>query len=130
MKISKISLLLCSIFLVFSLNADDKVKFKRSYKNLDYLNLSETQISSIKKSLLELKSEYKRYYKFKDDLEDDLEDFIKNDNFNEKLYLEKLIELKTKGAILEVKRVKIIHGVLNKKQRKKFSKYFKEWEIE
>ena len=75
MKILKIFLILCSIFLFLN-GDDDYKKYKHSYKNLDYLNLDEKQVKAIKNILLELKDEYKEFYEFKDDIEDDIEDLI------------------------------------------------------
>ena len=56
MKILKIFLILCSIFLFLN-GDDDYKKYKHSYKNLDYLNLDVKQVKAIKNILLELKNE-------------------------------------------------------------------------
>ncbi|AGR78526.1 hypothetical protein A7H1H_2290 [Aliarcobacter butzleri 7h1h] len=126
MKILKIFLLLISFVLI--LNADNKHKY--SYKDLDYLDLNEDQVKVIKKALLDLKKDYKEFYEYKDEQEDILEDIIEADNFNEELYYKILMDLKTKATKLEVKRIKKIHEVLNKKQREEFADYLEEWEIE
>ena len=126
MKILKIFLLLISFVLI--LNADNKHKY--SYKDLDYLDLNEDQVKVIKKALLDLKKDYKEFYEYKDEQEDILEDIIESDNFDEELYYKIVMDLKTKATKLEVKRIKKIHEVLNKKQREEFADYFEEWEIE
>ncbi|MDN5043417.1 hypothetical protein O8C80_08740 [Aliarcobacter butzleri] len=126
MKILKIFLLLISFVLI--LNADNKHKY--SYKDLDYLDLNEDQVKVIKKALLDLKKDYKEFYEYKDEQEDILEDIIEADNFNEELYYKIVMDLKTKATKLEVKRIKEIHEVLNKKQREEFADYLEEWEIE
>ena len=126
MKILKIFLLLISFVLI--LNADNKHKY--SYKDLDYLDLNEDQVQVIKKALLDLKKDYKEFYEYKDEQEDILEDIIESDNFNEELYYKIVMDLKTKATKLEVKRIKKIHEVLNKKQREEFADYLEEWEIE
>lgn len=126
MKILKIFLLLISFVLI--LNADNKHKY--SYKDLDYLDLNEDQVKVIKKALLDLKKDYKEFYEYKDEQEDILENIIESDNFNEELYYKILMDLKTKATKLEVKRIKKIHEVLNKKQREEFADYLEEWEIE
>ncbi|KLE10553.1 MULTISPECIES: hypothetical protein [Arcobacteraceae] len=126
MKILKIFLLLISFVLI--LNADNKHKY--SYKDLDYLDLNENQVKVIKKALLDLKKDYKEFYEYKDEQEDILEDIIESDNFNEELYYKIVMDLKTKATKLEVKRIKKIHEVLNKKQREEFADYLEEWEIE
>ncbi|MCT7483878.1 Spy/CpxP family protein refolding chaperone [Aliarcobacter cryaerophilus] len=125
MKILKIFLILCSIFLFLN-GDDDYKKYKHSYKNLDYLNLDEKQVKAIKNILLELKDEYKEFYEFKDDIED----LIEESNFDENLYIQKSMEIKKKATILEAKRIKKILEILNEKQRDKFADHFKEWIIE
>ena len=59
-----------------------------------------------------------------------LKDITKNDNFDEKLYLDTLLDLKTKASKLQVQKMKEIHKILDKKQKEKFADYIKEWEIE
>ena len=129
MKILKIFLILSSLLLV--LNADeDKHKYKHSYKNLDYLDLTNEQAKAIKKALVELKKDYEDFYEYKEKQEDILEDIIKADNFNEELYYKTIMDLKTKATKLEVKRIKKIHEVLDEKQKEEFADYLEEWEIE
>ena len=128
MKILKIFLILCSIVLV--LNASGKDEYKHSYKNLDYLNLNPSQVKAIKNILLDLKDEYKKFYGYKDDIEDELEDLIENSKFDEKLYFEKVMEMKKRATILESKRIKKILEILDEKQRDEFADHFKEWIIE
>ncbi|MDZ7818812.1 MAG: hypothetical protein U5K55_09410 [Aliarcobacter sp.] len=127
MKILKIFLLLSSLFLF--LNADDD-KYKHSYKNLDYLELNTQQIVKMKEILIDFKHQYKEFYEFKEDQEDKLKDILKDDIFDENLYLKILNEIKLKASLLELQRMKKIHTILDEKQRKKFSKYLKEWEVE
>lgn len=131
MKILKIFLILSSLFLF--LNADDyksKHKYKHSYKNLEYLDLNKDQKKEIKDILVEFKYKYKEFYEYKEDKEVILEDIMQSDDFDEKLYLETLIDLKTKASKLEVQKMKKIHKILDKKQKEKFANYLKEWEIE
>lgn len=129
MKILKIFLILSSLLLV--LNADeDKHKYKHSYKNLDYLDLTNEQTKAIKKALVELKKDYEDFYEYKEKQEDILEDIIKANNFDEELYYKTIMDLKTKATKLEVKRIKKIHEVLNEKQKEEFADYLEEWEIE
>lgn len=129
MKILRIFLILSSLLLV--LNADeDKHKYKHSYKNLDYLDLTNEQAKAIKKALVELKKDYEDFYEYKEKQEDILEDIIKANNFDEELYYKTIMDLKTKALKLEVKRIKKIHEVLNEKQKEEFADYLEEWEIE
>ena len=124
MKILKIFLILCSITLI--LNADSKHEHKYSYKNLDYLNLDEKQVKAIKNILVELKDDYKKFYEYKDEIED----IIQESNFDEKLYIQKTMEMRKKATILEAKRIKKILEILNEEQRDEFADHFKEWIIE
>jgi periplasmic protein CpxP/Spy len=129
MKILKIFLLLSSLFLFVNADDDDH-GYRHSYKNLDYLELNTQQTAKMKEILIEFKDQYKEFYEFKEKQEDRLKDILKDDIFNEKEYLAILNEIKSKASLLEVQRMKNIHNILNEKQRKKFSKYFKEWEVE
>lgn len=128
MKILKIFLILSSLFLF--LNASEDKHHKYPYKNFDYLDLNSLQVEEIKEVLIESKNKYKDFYEYKQNKEDKLKDIIKADIFNEKLYLEILDDLKTKETLLEVEKIKKIHLILDEKQRKKFPKYLKEWEVE
>ncbi|WP_368029970.1 Spy/CpxP family protein refolding chaperone [Arcobacter sp. s6] len=131
MKILKIFLLLGSLFLFVNADDDDgHHKYKHSYKNLDYLELNNEQTAKIKEILIEFKEQYKEFYEFKEKQEDRLKDILKDDTLNEKEYLTILNEIKSKASLLEVEKMRNIHNILNEKQRKKFSKYFKEWEVE
>ena len=128
MKILKILLLLTSLFL-FSHASDDKHN-KYSHKNLEYLDLNSQQIEKIKEVLIESKRKYKDFYEYKQEKEDKLRDIIVSDIFNEKLYLEVLNDFKIKASLLEIEKMKKIHAILDEKQRKKFSEYLEEWEVE
>ncbi len=129
MKILKIFLLLGSLFLFVNADNNDHW-YRHSYKNLDYLELNNEQTAKIKEILIEFKEQYKEFYEFKEKQEDRLRDILKDDTLNEKEYLTILNEIKSKASLLEVEKMRNIHNILNEKQRKKFSKYFKEWEVE
>ena len=129
MKILKIFLLLSSLFLFVNADDDDH-KYKHSYKNLEYLELNSSQLEKMKDILIDFKHKYKDFYEYKEDKEDELKDIMKADIFNEKQYLEILNDIKTKASLLEIEKIKNIHTILDEKQRKKFSKYLEEWEVE
>ena len=129
MKILKIFLLLGSLFLFANADNNDHW-YRHSYKNLDYLELNNEQTAKMKEILIEFKEQYKEFYEFKEKQEDRLRDILKDDILNEKEYLTILNEIKSKASLLEVQKMNNIHNILNEKQRKKFSKYFKEWEVE
>ena len=129
MKILRIFLLLSSLFLFVNADDDDH-KYKHSYKNLEYLELNSSQLEKMKDILIDFKHKYKDFYEYKDDKEDILEDIIEDKNFDEKLYFETLIDLKTRAAKLEVEKMSKIHKILDEKQREKFADYLEEWEVE
>ena len=129
MKILRIFLLLSSLFLFVNADDDDH-KYKHSYKNLEYLELNKEQLKQMKDILIDFKHKYKDFYEYKDDKEDILEDIMEDKNFDEKLYFETLIDLKTRAAKLEVEKMSKIHKILDEKQREKFADYLEEWEVE
>ena len=129
MKILKIFLLLSSLFLFVNADDDDH-KYKHSYKNLEYLELNSSQLEKMKDILIDFKHKYKDFYEYKEDKEDELKDIMKADIFDQKQYLEILNDIKTKASLLEIEKIKNIHTILDEKQRKKFSKYLEEWEVE
>ena len=129
MKILRIFLLLSSLFLFVNADDDDH-KYKHSYKNLEYLELNSSQLEKMKDILIDFKHKYKDFYEYKDDKEDILEDIMEDKNFDEKLYFETLIDLKTRAAKLEVEKMSKIHKILDEKQREKFADYLQEWEVE
>ena len=129
MKILRIFLLLSSLFLFVNADDDDH-KYKHSYKNLEYLELNSSQLEKMKDILIDFKHKYKDFYEDKEDKEDILEDIMEDKNFDEKLYFETLIDLKTRAAKLEVEKMSKIHKILDEKQREKFADYLQEWEVE
>ena len=129
MKILRIFLLLSSLFLFVNAD-DDHKKYKHSYKNLDYLELNKEQLKQMKDILIDFKHKYKDFYEYKDDKEDILEDIMEDKSFDERLYFETLIDLKTRAAKLEVEKMSKIHKILDEKQREKFADYLQEWEVE
>ena len=129
MKILRIFLLLSSLFLFVNADDDDH-KYKHSYKNLEYLELNSSQLEKMKDILIDFKHKYKDFYEYKENKEDELKDIMKADIFDEKQYLEILNDIKTKASLLEIEKIKNIHTILDEKQRKKFSKYLEEWEVE
>ena len=129
MKILRIFLLLSSLFLFVNAD-DDHKKYKHSYKNLEYLELNKEQLKQMKDILIDFKHKYKDFYEYKEDKEDELKDIMKADIFDEKQYLEILNDIKTKASLFEIEKIKNIHTILDEKQRKKFSKYLEEWEVE
>lgn len=127
MKILKIFLLLSSLFLF--VNADDD-KYEHTYKNLEYLNLSDTQLTQMKSILIEYKYKYKKYYEYEEEEDKKLQKIMEADYFDKEQYLNISKEIKTKAFLLETEKMEKIHKILTKSQRKSFAKYLEEWEID
>lgn len=122
MKILKIFLILSSL-VIFS-NADD---YKHKYKNLDYLNLNNSQTNDFKKILYKYKKLYKDFHEYEETQEKRIEEIMKNDNFDKLLYLEIMGNISIKKIHLEANQMEDIHKILNAKQRERFAKYLEEW---
>ena len=136
MQIFKIWIVLISLCLI-NVYADDdyeKEHYKylkhHSYKNLDYLDLSSNQSDKIRHILIESKKAYKLFYKEKVTIESQLRKLLQQKNFDAQSYLDLKQRLSQKALQLEVQKLSKIHAVLTKKQRKKFSYFLQEWEIE
>lgn len=131
MKRLKILVLLCSL-LSFLYCSDEYHEHEKHhiYKNLDYLNLSPTQYEKIKEILIEYKNKYNHFYEKKEKKQLKLQKLIIKDEFDKEKY-EKISEEIFKKAIkLEIKTLDKIHKILDKNQRKRFSYYLKEWQVE
>lgn len=128
MKILKILVILSSIFLF--LNADDHHYKEHKYRNLDYLDLNETQVKELKKVLINYKYKYKEFYESKEDDEKELKAIMKNDSFDKNKYINIYKKIHEKAAILEANKMEEIHKILTPKQRDKFTKYIEEWEVD
>jgi Spy/CpxP family protein refolding chaperone len=132
----KILALLCSLFLLNSLYAEDyklnnhEYKKDHIHKNLDYLNLDKKQLEKIKDILIKYRKKYDKYSKKKTLKEQKLKELIKQENFDKEEYEEILEDIYEDAAELEAKVIKRIHSVLTVEQRKKFSYYLKEWRVE
>ncbi|ADG94786.1 conserved hypothetical protein [Arcobacter nitrofigilis DSM 7299] len=133
----KILTLLCSIIFTANLFADKYEHHEKNeeykhhiYKNLDYLNLSETQLSKLKEILKEYKRESKRFYKFERKKEKELTQLIEKKDFDEITYGKILDEINQKSKEIEIKNLKKIHDLLDTTQKEKFSHFLKEWRIE
>lgn len=127
MKILKILILFCS--LLFS-DSDYEDKQEHIYRNLDYLNLSNTQYNQIKKILLDAKNEYKIFYTYQVYQEKKLENYFKKDVFNKENYIKEYLELEKKAITIQSGVFSKIHKILSSKQRAKFSHYLEEWELD
>lgn len=136
MQIFKIWIVLISVCFINVYGDDDyeKEHYKylkhHSYKNLDYLDLSSQQSHQIRQILLQSKKSYQLFYKEKTTVESQLRKLLQEDVFNAKKYLSLKSSLYEKALELEVQKLSKIHRVLTQKQRKKFSYFLEEWEIE
>lgn len=125
-------MLICSLFLSFSLLADDEHEQKKNhiYKNLDYLNLSEHQHKEMKEILIDYRKKYEKFYKKKDKKEKKLQELIKEEKFDKKEYENIVKEIDEKALELEIDTLEEIHSILSASQRARFSYYLREWRVE
>lgn len=128
MKILKIFLILSSLFLF--IHADDDHHKEHKYKNLEYLNLNNSQVKELKKVLIEFKHDYNEFYEEKEKNEIELKDIMKSSDFDKEKYIQAYRKINYDLAILEANKMEKIHKILTPKQREKFAKYLEEWEID
>lgn len=129
----KIFVLLCSLFLSFSLLADDyehKQNKNHIYKNLDYLNLSKDQYKEMKEILIDYRKEYEKFYKKKAKREKELQELIREEEFDKEKYENIAQDIHQEALELEIDTLEEIHSILSASQRKKFSYYLWEWRVE
>ena len=127
------------IFNVF-VNADDdfekyKNKYYKSdkynlYKNFDFLNLDSTQYIKLKDILIQYNEDYRELHEYKEDIEDEIEDILEDEYFDSRKFSTLLKDIKSKEVEIETIKIKKIHAILSKKQRKKLAKYIEEWELD
>lgn len=145
---SKILVFLCSFLFTFNLIASDHdfdkehekfEEYKKNYhisskhhlyKNLDYLDLSESQLSSLKDVMKKYKKEYKKFYKFKRKKEKELSSLMREEILDKDKYKEILSQINSKAMKLEINNLEKIHTILNEKQKEKFSYFLQEWRVE
>ena len=132
----KILTLLCSLLLLNSLFAKDfdyslqEHKKNHIHKNLDYLNLDDSQLEKIKDILIKYRKKYAKYTEKRVKEEAKLKELFKSEDFDEDKYEDILEEIIEDEIELETKMLKKIHSVLTPIQRDKFSFYLKEWRVE
>lgn len=130
-------MLLCSLFLSFSLLADDEHEHKKKhiyknhiYKNLDYLNLSKDQYREMKEILIDYRKEYEKFYKKKAKNEKELQELLKKEKFDKKEYENIAQDIQEEALELEIDTLNEIHSILSASQRARFSNYLREWRVE
>jgi len=132
MKILKLLIILCSLLTFFSYADDDYEEHHDNHihKNLEYLDLNPSQYEQIKEVLISYKYHYHEYYKKRKKKQKKLQKLFKEEKFDTKEYEEISKDIFEEAIELEAKTLKKIHKILNKNQRKKFSKYLKEWQVD
>ena len=104
---------------------DDYKDYKEGFhipRDLSYLHLTTKQ----KEYRVVLKSLHEK----EESIEKELKRLFLQDSFDKRAFMKKNINIKNKIAKTEAEFFAKIHTVLTKKQRKKFTKYLEEWEIE
>jgi periplasmic protein CpxP/Spy len=133
MKRLKILVVLCSFLTLLHANEHEEYHERNEhhiYKNLEYLNLDNTQYKKIKELLISYKKSYKKYHKQRKKLQKKLQEIIRKDSFNTQEYKNISKEIFQKGLELEINNLKKIHEILTPLQKRKFSYYLKEWRVE
>lgn len=138
------SKILIVLFFSFIFNAfvnadDDFEKYKNKYyksdkynlyKNFDFLNLDSTQYIKLKDILIQYNEDYRELHEYKEDIEDEIEDILEDEYFDSRKFSTLLKDIKSKEVEIETIKIKKIHAILSKKQRKKLAKYIEEWELD
>jgi len=120
------------VLLFISLYSDDYENHSQKHinKELSHLNLSKNQSYKIKVILKDFRKRLKEYRELKEDIEKKREELFMKEDFDEE-GLNRLNEiLDSKACEIENDLLKKIHHILSAKQRKKFIKYFDDWEVE
>jgi len=134
MRRLKILTLICSLLLSFSLVADDDHEHEHKkghiYKNLDYLDLSTEQHKEIKEIVVEYRKDYKKFYKKRQEKEKKLQELVREEEFDKESYEQISKEIYEDAIELETKTLSEIHSILSASQRKRFSYYLREWQVE
>lgn len=136
MKKFQILILLCSLLFTNLLFADDykkehhKYEKNHIYKNLDFLNLNKKQYSKIREILINYKKEYRAFYQFKLNEEKKLQALVEEKIFDKASYITISQNIKQHAIQIEANNIEDILSILNPMQRKKFSYYLEEWEVE
>ncbi len=121
------------IFLLFiNLYADDYESHspKHINKELSHLDLSKSQSKEIKRILKDFREELKEYRELKEEIEEKREKLFVKEDFDKERFNSLNQKLDTKARDIENNLLEKIHDMLNLKQRKKFIKYFDDWEVE
>ncbi len=126
-------ILILAVLFTFLVSDEDYEEHEREHyysKDLSYLSLDKEQKTRVKKILKEYQKELKKYIEIKKQIIKEKRNLFLKKRLNK----EKIKELGTRlfefANKIEVNFLNNMHKILNQKQRKKFSRYIYEWEIE
>jgi len=125
-------ILILLVLLTFLISDEEYEHEKEHYyrKDLSYLYLNKSQKSKVKQVLKEYQKELRKYIELKKDIARKKRKLFMQKDFDKdkvKMLTKKLFEFSGK---IEANFLNNMHKILNQKQRKKFSRYMHEWEIE
>ncbi|MCW8895231.1 hypothetical protein [Sulfurimonas sp.] len=128
MKLLIILLLLMSPLLA----DDDEYEYKERRLPLDvsYLNLSEHQYKKLVKIVKKFKHERKEFHEEEEDTTKEISELFLADTFDRDEFVKLTNRLKSLSVEIQADFFAKMHKLLNKKQKKDFIKYMKEWEVE
>lgn len=122
-------LLLLLITSLFS-DYDEHHNERHINKELSHLKLSKEQNTKIKKILKEFRFDLKEFREYKEEIEKRREEIFIKEVFDIEELNRLNQEVDTKSHEIENRLLKKLHSILSKKQRKKFIRYFDDWEVD
>ncbi len=125
----KLIIIILLFFSVLLADSDDNNHHYYS-KDLTYLNLTAKQEQKIKKILKDYQKDIKIYKHKKEKITKNKQDIFANETFDEEKLKSINQQINNLATGAEIRFLKQIHQVLSQKQRKEFSKYMDEWDLE
>lgn len=98
--------------------------------NMEYLHLSKEQKDQIRSFFKKSQKRYKKLHKKIEKAEHQLIKHFNETSFNKKEFVRVQIELKKEELQIEAELLERIYAILTSRQKREFTEYLKEWEIE
>jgi len=107
-------------------------KYEKHHLPLDvsYLDLDKDQYKQIKHIVKRFKHEYKEFHEEKEDTREKIAKLFLSDNFDRDEFVSLSNRLKSLSVDIQADFFVQIHKMLTPKQKKRFVRYMKEWEVE
>ena len=98
--------------------------------DVSYLNLTKKQHASVRKIVKKYKHEYRELYRLKREARQAVSELFAAESFDTGKFTRINAELEQKAVAIQAEFFSQMHAVLTPKQKKRFSYYMEEWEIE